>query len=289
MKSISIKIIIFGATGMLGRAIYKYLSKKNSNVYGTSRKLKSKFIYLNAQNKIEKLKKIFIKIKPEYVINCIGALKDANKVSLKDINSDFPKTVARISKTHRFKIISISTDAVFGNLQEKVTEDSIPIPDNKYGKSKIEGEQKLNTLSIRTSIIGFDPNEHKGILEFLIKNKKTNNIGFLNQNWSGATTLQLAKFIEDLIYNKRFRSILKKTNVIHFSPIKTNKYDIVRAFANILKLKKPKKGLGIEINRILESKYISKNELKQYGNSLTKALKELINFDKNYVKKFKKN
>ncbi len=164
------------------------------------------------------------------------------------------------------------------------------MPDGEYEKSKMAGEQKLNTLNIRTSLIGFDPNRHKGLLEYLMKKRNNSPIGFVNQKWSGATTLQLAKFIEYLIYSGKFTNIFKTTNVVHFTPIKSsNKYEIIKTFAGLLKLRTPKKGFDKKINRILKSKYISERELKRYGNSLNKALKELINFDQNYVKNYKKN
>lgn len=288
MKLISPKVIILGATGMLGRMIYLYLSRKYDNVYGTSRKLESGLINLNAQN-TKQIEEIFARINPEYVINCIGILKDGNKKNLKYINSDFPKIISQISKDYRFRIINISTDAVFGDHQGDVDEESIPVPDDEYGKSKMAGEQKINSLNIRTSIIGFDPNKHKGLLEFLIKNKKNNPTGFINQKWSGATTLQLARFIEHLIYNGKFNDIFKKTSIVHFTPIKSSKYDIIEVFASILKLEKPRKRFGKEINRTLKSKYISGKKLNHYCTSLKKALKELINFDQNYVKKYKEN
>lgn len=289
MKSITSKILILGATGMLGRMIYKYLSRKHHNVYGTSKKHASKFIFFNARNTNRKLEKIFVRIKPEYVINCIGILRDENKKNLKYINSKFPRIISQISKNYDFKVINISTDAVFGDLQGKVNEDSIPIPDGKYGKSKIAGEQKINTLNIRTSFIGLDPSEHKGILEFLMKNRNNYPIGYVNQKWSGATTLQLAKFFEDLIYNKNFEKIFKKTNVIHYAPIHSNKYEIFKTFTNLLELKKPKRGLSNAINRILKSQYISVNKLKEYGTNLGKALKDLIKYEHAYVKNYKKN
>ncbi len=123
MKSIFPKVVILGATGMLGRTMYLYLSKKHSNVYRTSRKRKSGFIFLDALSTIKKLNKTFEQLKPEFVINCIGILKDGNTKYLKSINSDFPKKISLVSKSSSFKIINTSTDAVFGNLQEEVNED----------------------------------------------------------------------------------------------------------------------------------------------------------------------
>ena len=272
---------------MLGRTIYLYLSKEYNNVFGTTRKLKSEFIYLNAQDPIAKLKEIFIKIRPDFIVNCIGILRDGNQNNFRSINTNFPKILSQISKDLDFKIINISSDAVFGNLQNQVYENSSPNPTDKYGKSKLAGEQSLNTLNIRTSIIGLDPSEHKGILEFIIKNKQSDFVGFTNQKWSGATTIQLARFIEDLIYNKEFDKLIKKTHIVHFAPIKSSKYNLVEHFMNLLKLKKPKKEYGKEINTVLKSKYISGAKLKHFGTNLKNALREMINFDQEYVKTYK--
>lgn len=288
MKSKFPKVLILGATGMLGRMVHSYLSNKYSNVYGTSRKQNSKFSYLNAQGSVVKFEQILAKIKPVYVINCIGALKDKRKNILKRINSGFPKIVSRLSEKYHFKIINISTDAVFGNSQNEVNEDSTPVPNDEYGKSKMIGEQKTNTLNIRTSILGFDPNKHKGLLEFLIKKGNNTPIGFINQKWSGSTVLQLSKYIEDLIYNGKFTDIYNKTKVIHFAPLKPlSKYEIVESFTKLLRLKKPEKKIGQEINRTLKSRYISKKELKHYGKSIEKSLRELVALDKSYVKNYK--
>ena len=78
----------------------------------------------------------------------------------------------RISRKSKFKIINISTDDVFPQLCGKVSENDRPKPTSIYGKSKLKGEVKApNVLDIRTSFIGFDPIDRKGLIEWILGEK----------------------------------------------------------------------------------------------------------------------
>lgn len=280
-------ILILGATGMLGQAVYKYLSTRHKDVVGTSRgKSDNNFLHFEypGTNDIEKL---FKSKHFAFIINCIGALKEQSEKELKLLNTDLPKILLKFSRKYSYKIIHISSDAVF-NSSKKVDEQSIPSPNDVYGKTKLAGELYDNALNIRTSIIGFDPNEHKGLLEFALENKKIT--GFVNQQWSGATTLQLAKFIEWLIFKRTFESIYSKTRIIHFAPIgPTTKYAILKTFADIIGKITIKKGIQKKVAVVLATKYFDELNVKKYNVPLEKALRELVAFHSEYVKTYKEN
>lgn len=283
------KVLVLGATGMLGRTVYKYLkSIHGENVSGSSRRKKDNdLIYLDAGK--TSLDLIFKKNRFDYIINCIGTLRGAGEKDLRLTNSIFPKKLLKSSENYGFKIINISTDAVFKDNAGIVNEKSPPNPQDWYGKSKLKGELYKNTLNIRTSILGLDPDEHKGILEFAIlkKNKKIH--GFLNQSWSGATTLQLAKFIDWIIFKNKLNLILQETNIIHFAPIsKTSKYHILKIFSKLIGSNNVARYKGKKISRILSTKYFDEIELKRYTYRLDSAIKEVIRFDKDYAEKLKK-
>lgn len=290
IKNKSLKVLVMGATGMLGRAVYKYLQDKHrKTVFGTTRKkTKKDLIYLKI-GEIQ-LDDIFQDNHFDYVVNCIGALRGSSKEDLLLLNINFSKELLKLSEKYNFGIINISSDAVFEDNAGKINEDSIPKPQDLYGKSKLEGELSKNTINIRTSILGLDPEEHKGILEFVLQNKNKKMQGFTNQNWSGATALQLAKFIEWIIFENRFDRILKQTNIIHFPPIrKTTKYEILRTFSKIIEQDNIVKGEGKKISRILSTKYFDEINLKMYTKELEKTLRELIKFDNGYVEKIRKS
>src|SRR3989344_7929386 len=195
--------------------------------------------------------------------------------------------LGRIVLKH-LKLNQISSDGIFENLAGEVKENSKKFTNDNYGKSKLKGEVK-NGLNIRTSIVWFDPRDHSGVLEHAIQ-ENSELVGFTNQRWSGATVLQLANFIDDLIYSGKYDALISKTNLIHFTPLgPITKYELLNTFANLLGDKKIRKGKGKKITRILFSNYIDEIELNNYTNELKKALNDLIEFDKNYVRKFKKN
>lgn len=280
-------ILVLGATGMLGQTVYKYLSARHKDVVGTSRsKFDNNFLYFEypGTNDVEKL---FKGKHFTFIINCIGALKGQSEKELKLLNTNLPKILLKFSKKYSYKIIHISSDAVF-NSSKKVHEQSSPNPTDPYGKTKLAGELYENALNIRTSIIGFDPIEHKGLLEFALENKKIT--GFANQDWSGTTTLQLAKFIEWLIFKRMFKSIYSKTRIIHFAPIgPTTKYEILKTFADIIGKIIIKKGVQKKATTVLATKYFDELNVKKYHVSPEKALRELVAFHSEYVKTYKEN
>lgn len=274
-------VLVLGSDGMLGRIVYSYLKNTNKfNVLGTSRKNPDLF-FLDAI-KSKNLEKILRNT--NFVINCIGI----NKVSEKNlyyankINSQFPKKLENLSEKLNFKLIYVSTDAVFDKQAGKVTEKNLPNPKDLYGITKLKGETKSgNSITIRASIIGFSPFKKEGLIEWVINSKKQIR-GYENVLWSGCTNLQFAKFCEYLISNNNFVKLKKKSNVFHFCPLgSVTKYEIIYSLLKILnKNIKLNKGKSQEsVSRHLASDYFDKKFYTPYTIVLKNALKELIKFE----------
>ncbi|OGH06029.1 MAG: hypothetical protein A2W22_03845 [Candidatus Levybacteria bacterium RBG_16_35_11] len=233
------KILVIGAKGMLGQAVYKYLRQIYPNTFGTDRSDR-KYYHLSAPTLQKDFKKIIKDLKTiDFIINCIGLLpssKDKRGMSL--VNSKFPKKLVSLTSKHGIKVIHISTDAVFSSASSVVYENSKPKPDSFYGKTKLKGEVKsTNVLNIRTSILGLDPLSHKGLLEWAKSEDKIN--GYVNHIWSGCTTLQFAKLCEYLIKGDNFEKIRKKSYVIHYAPLgPISKFDLIKIFLNVSKINK---------------------------------------------------
>ncbi len=290
MKKNHPQILVLGATGMLGRTVYKYLLKLyGKNIAGTSReKNNNAFKYFNFKTSSD-LASILRDQKFNFVINCIGALRGESTKNLRLLNHALPKKLEEESRKNNFVIIHISTDAVFPTNAGAVYEDSKPNPSDYYGKTKLAGEITTG-INIRSSILGFDPVENKGLLEYVLKSMNKEIIGFTNQMWSGSTTLQLAQFIEWLISANNFKDLLEKTNIIHFVPLgPTTKYEILKTFSKLIFKDKIIKGEGLKQTRILKTRYIEDLGVKRYTESPEKAFNDLINFEQSYVKIYKKN
>lgn len=279
-------ILVLGSGGMLGHTVYNYLSKKfEDQVFGTDRTITKdpNIFVLKAEHIDWDLDAISQKVPDiEYVINCIGALRTGEGDNMFYINSEFPKKLAKLCEKYKIKLIHVSTDAVFDPLSGTVTEKDTPNPTDDYGKSKLMGEPKRKScITFRTSIIGLDPKNHKGLLEWVLNNKSKSISGYINQNWSGCTTLQFAQLCEDIIFNNNFSMMRELSHVFHFVPLGTlTKYELISDFLKASKIEKTlRKEKGTIINRKLQSIYSDYFPNKRYTNDIMRALEELILFE----------
>ncbi|SFB41752.1 SDR family oxidoreductase [Algoriphagus aquimarinus] len=197
------KILVLGATGMAGHMISLYLTKKDHDVLAVTRKT---FPYCNnvigdIQN-FEFFESLFKENEYDAVINCIGVLnEDANDLKKSIfINSLLPHLIAEKLEGTKTKLIHLSTDCVFSGLVGNYDEMSIPDGLTIYDKTKSLGEVIDNkNLTFRNSIIGPDVNlKGIGLFNWFMKQKGPIN-GFSKVLWTGVTTLELARAIEQAI------------------------------------------------------------------------------------------
>jgi len=139
------------------------------------------------------------------VINCIGLLNkvaEENQALAVLINSYLPHYMDELSERNNFKFIHVSTDCVFDGKKGQYTVDSFKDAYSFYGQSKALGELKNNrSVTLRTSIVGPDENP-KGIglfQWFMSQEGKTK--GYSKVIWTGITTIQFAKCMEEAIKN----------------------------------------------------------------------------------------
>jgi len=275
-------ILILGANGMLGHTIYKYLLQNSSNnVFGTTRKGDKDYFKFNIKSFKSDFKNILKKINSiDYIINCIGQTKNNSNKNYIAVNTKFSQNLSKLSDQFNFKLISVSTDAVFADNVGVVSEKDIPNSKDNYGISKLLGEPKSNnSISIRTSIIGIDPKKHKGFLEWSISAKEPIP-GFINQTWAGCTTLQFAKLCANIIKAGNFATLRKKSAVFHFSPLgPLTKYELIKKTLVNFKIKrKIIKTNGTPITRVLKSNFTYFSNIR-YNNDIDQALPELISFE----------
>ncbi len=230
------RILIIGSNGMAGQTIKKYL-EPNYEVFATFRNKNNKALKENEFDldvfDTENLNLILEKVKPNFVINCVGILNsvaEQNPDVAIFVNGYFPHYLDRLSEKYNFKLIHISTDCVFSGKKGDYTEIDFKDADSYYGRSKAIGEVNNNrTLTFRTSLIGPDSNEN-GIGLFNWFMKQTGEVsGFSKVIWTGITTLELAKAIE-----KSFScQITGVYNLVNNQKI--SKYELLKLFAKYMK------------------------------------------------------
>jgi len=277
------KIIILGASGMLGHIVYYYFKEKNKNVIPCSRsKTNINFIDKSLVQIPEYTKATIFNLinshRPCKIINCVGATdlkEDTNFYDL--INSKLPQLLANIldSKNDGSQLIQISTNGVFSGNKGDYIETDKPDPLDAYGKSKYKGEVvKFPHLTIRTSIIGIEIKKKKGLLEWFL-NQKNEVKGYNQVLWNGVTTLECAKFIEWSIENKL-------SGLIHLFSKKISKFDLL----NIIKTVYSKKIKILPDEKIKKKQTkatnVIVNNYKVKGHyEMIKELKNINNKEKN--------
>lgn len=280
------RILILGVRGMLGRTVYNYFRDHfPKNTWGTEKDVKNNnYLYrLNANNHEKDFKNLFNKIeKINYVINCIGILDQKKPPDeLAFINSLFPHVLERYAEKYKFNLIHVSSDAVFPKLSGNVNEKSKPLPEDLYGMSKLLGEtSSQKAITIRSSFLGFNPEKRTGLLELINQQLDKKNKGYTNQAWSGCTTLQFATLCEWIIVHHQFAKIRKFSKIIHFAPLKSTKYNVLKNYLSLLNnnyfLRKAK---ATKITRYLSSNYFDIKMLKMYNTNIQDALVKLISFE----------
>ena len=263
------KVIILGSTGMIGSAILFTLSKnKYLNVYGCSSKnnlpdnliKNTDNLFLKGFNleNYSSLENIVKKNKPNIIINCAGIVKQSSKAldyqKMINLNSIIPHQLNALSQKYKFKIIHVSTDCVFSGKKGNYNELDIPDPIDIYGKSKSLGELiNNNNLTLRCSLVGFEFFSKNGLLQWFLDQKQECK-GFKNAIFSGLSTFEFAKVVENIIL---YHSDLK--GLFHISSTPISKYEFLKKISfQFSKKINIVPDVNFKINRSLDSSLFSK-------------------------------
>lgn len=221
-----------GASGMLGHVLYSEL-KKSHKVWGTVRSKKWHPDLLEGYDvdDLAKVEKLINDIKPDFVINCIGIIKQLkaskDKIISLEVNSLWPHRLAEICERHNTKMIHFSTDCVFSGNKGNYQEGDLADARDTYGLSKFMGEVDYpHTLTLRTSIIGHELNSQVSLVDWFMSQSGECK-GFTHAIYSGFPTVVVARFLNDVIF-KKFIS-----GVYHFSSESINKYELLKLVADV--------------------------------------------------------
>ena len=202
------KILILGSTGLIGHQIHFLLSPNTGyEVFDISyrNKLNSNTLLVDIRDE-QILKSEIIKIKPDYVINCIGTLikqSESNPELAIYTNAIFPHNLKNICNSLSIKLIHMSTDCVFsGKNKEPYIETDIKDGLDVYAKTKALGEIiEENHLTLRTSVIGPELKKDGEQLFNWFMSEKDEIEGFSDAIWSGITSIELARGVKWAIEN----------------------------------------------------------------------------------------
>ena len=208
------KVLIIGATGMLGYSLFKNLSDAaNLDVFGTVRNIKGKEqFFTDCEEQIFQgvdvsdlatVESVIKEVTPDVVINCIGLIKQHSiskqHVDAVAINSLLPHQLASLCDSHACKLIHFSTDCIFDGKKGSYTEGDIPDARDLYGRSKCLGEVDYAPhLTIRTSIIGHELDSAVSLVDWFLSQEHTTK-GFSKAIFSGLPTCVIARLLIEKI------------------------------------------------------------------------------------------
>ncbi len=237
------RVMVLGANGMLGHQVSKVLESQG-DTYETIKTFSFKLfdesdkisVCLDSRMSPEKIEEILQYIKPDYLVNCIGLIKQQTifeKTDFYRVNSQFPKLLAKLCKQENIKMIHITSDCVFSGNRGNYSEFDFHDASDDYGISKSLGEDP-RVMNLRTSIIGTElpGSRNLGLLEWLRNCPTDNKIsGFMNHYWNGVTTLALAKEILRIIDSGYYQT---GTFHLHSGEV-VNKNDLLVLIAGVFK------------------------------------------------------
>jgi len=227
------KVLILGATGMLGSACKSVIGNSESlEVVGTARNNEMGNVKFDATK--DDVEALISEIKPDWIVNCIGVIKPhINEESLEsrtraiEINALFPERLAQSTKK---PIIQIATDCVFSGRKGSYVESDLHDATDVYGKTKSLGEMPADNLKhLRVSIIGPEVGRSTSLLEWFRHQPEGASLnGFTDHLWNGITTHHFGYLSRGIIEHDF--TDFKRTHIIPKDVV--SKANLLRIFAS---------------------------------------------------------
>jgi dTDP-4-dehydrorhamnose reductase len=162
-----LKILITGAHGMLGSSLCRFY-QNNHDVYAFHRDSEC-YAVCSADFSLDlidvtQLQTFFNQLKPDLVIHCAGMTSvdkcEEEPLIAKEANVYVTENIAHVC-SNETKLVYISTDQVYGKADDRSETNTVLQPLNQYGKTKLQGELKVqelctNNIIVRTNIFGWN-------------------------------------------------------------------------------------------------------------------------------------
>ena len=245
-------VLLLGATGMLGSAIYGVLKDRYKLVLAVRDLEKVRLLddvyggtsahqclhfdaaelyreYAEKKGAPGPVYSDFVEqVGPiDRVINAIGVtipFTSRDPALTLFVNGALPHILAR---TFGERMIHVTTDCVYsGAAGYPYDENSPKSPVDLYGLSKSLGEP-LDCLTIRTSIFGRELSGFTGLLEWFLQQEGKSIVGFANHYWNGITTQQFGVLCDTLM---SAGNGFPKRGVFHVFSTPVSKYEMLRQF-----------------------------------------------------------
>lgn len=237
------RVLVLGASGMLGNAVFRLFAQSPS--FLTMGSLRStnllRFLAKDLHDRvicgvdvenIDSLTGLFAKSRPDVVVNCIGLVKQLaaahDPLVVIPVNALLPHRLARLCEVAGARLVHISTDCVFSGVKGMYTEADVSDAKDLYGRSKYIGEVDYpHAITLRTSIIGHELSGSQSLVGWFLAQQEVVR-GFRCAIFSGLPTVELALVIRDYVIPRP-----ELHGLYHVSAKAINKYELLRLVANV--------------------------------------------------------
>jgi dTDP-4-dehydrorhamnose reductase len=236
-----VRVLVLGASGMLGNAVFRFLSSspghavtgsiRSSNAMALlPRELHGRIVSGVEMYDLEGLMRLFDRTLPDVVVNCVGLVKQLpgaeDALTAIPLNALLPHRLLALCKVARARLIHVSTDCVFDGARGKYRESDFADATDLYGRSKYLGElHDPLSVTLRTSIIGPELGTAHGLLGWFLAQRGQVK-GFTRAIFSGLPTVELARVIRDFVIPAADLS-----GLYHVSSAPISKYELLRGIA----------------------------------------------------------
>ena len=237
------RVLVFGASGMIGSAMFRVLSEKRDwQVFGTLRSDNGKRFFSPAiagsllacidVDKHDALVRVFAQIRPDVVVNCIGLTKhhkEADDPLLAiPVNALLPHRLAELCAVAGARLVHVSTDCVFSGAKGGYVESDPADAKDVYGKAKFLGEVNYpHAITLRTSTIGHELQSTYGLLDWFLSQQGQCK-GFSRAIFSGLPNTVFAQVVRDIVIPRPDLS-----GLYHVGASAIGKYDLLRLIADM--------------------------------------------------------
>lgn len=234
-----VRVVITGASGMLGSTLALHLSEAGHEVVALNRstrlhaRFESHLLDLTTPTAADSL----AALEPDAIVHT-AALTDVDACerdphAARAANVDATTAVAQAAARMGSRLIHISTDSVFAGDKPLHSESEPPRPLNVYAATKLEAEQVAlgaseNAVVVRTNIFGWSPSGRRSLAEWVLSRLREGwpVPGFIDSWFTPILTDDLAENIEMLLASPA-------TGVLHVAGAdRVSKFEFARMLAD---------------------------------------------------------
>jgi len=228
-------------------------------------------------NNPDQLVNLFERTRPDFVINCVGLVKQIDQVhdplQTIPINSLLPHRLANLCDVAGARLVHISTDCVFSGTKGMYNETNVADANDLYGRSKYLGEVDYpHAITLRTSIIGHELDGARSLVGWFLS--QTGSVkGFKRAIFSGLPTVEIAQLICDHVIPHP-----ELHGLYHVSADPINKFDLLTLVAQAYEK-------TIDINpddQLIIDRSLDSSRFRQATGFIPKAWPELIRSMRNF-------